>query len=203
MVQKAPVPTSNETVVVTGVLPLSLTKFTGSKQNGIIKLNWQTDFEQSIKYYEVQKSNNGVDFKKIGIVNAVGNSIVSQSYFYDDAEMLGNIFYYRLKIVEENGTSKLSKIVIFKSDKGIITSTISPNPFYSFINVDFETDNAQNITIRLYDLMGRIVKNTTLSARKGNNTFKVSALEALPGGSYIIEMIAGGERVFKDILLKK
>ena len=195
--------TSNATVVVTGVLPLSLTKFTGTKQNGIIKLNWQTDFEQSIKYYEVQKSNNGVDFKKIGIVNAVGNSIVSQSYFYDDTEMLGNISYYRLKIVEDNNTSKFSKIVIFSSDKGIITSTISPNPFYSFINVDFETDNAQNIIIRLYDMMGRTVKNITLNARKGNNIFKVSALEALPGGSYIIEMIAGGERVFKDILLKK
>ena len=195
--------TSNALVVVTGVLPLSLTKFTGTKQNGSIKLNWQTDFEQSIRYYEVQKSNNGVDFKKIGIVNAVGNSIVSQSYFYDDAEMLGNIFYYRLKIVEDNGTSKLSKIVIFRSDKGIITSTISPNPFYSFMNVDFETDNAQNIIIRFYDMMGRTVKNITLNARKGNNTFKVLAPEALPGGSYIIEMIAGGERVFKDILIKK
>ena len=195
--------TSNATVVVTGVLPLSLTKFTGSKQNGIIKLNWQTDFEQFIKYYEVQKSNNGVDFKKIGILNAVGNSTLAQSYFYDDAEVSSNITYYRLKIIEDNGTSKFSKIVIFRSDKGIITSTISPNPFYSFINVDFETENAQNITIRLYDMMGRTVKNITLNARKGNNTFKVSALEALPGGSYIIEMIAGGERVFKDILLKK
>ena len=195
--------TSNATVVVTGLLPVSLTKFTGTKQNGVIKLIWQTDFEQSIKYYEVQKSNNGVDFKKIGIVNAVGNSTISQSYFYDDAEMLGNIFYYRLKIIEDNGTSKFSKIVIFRFDKGIITSTISPNPFYSFINVDFETDNAQNIIIRLYDMMGRVVKNSTLNSRKGINTVKVTSLESLSSGSYIIEMIAGGERVFKDILLKK
>ena len=81
MVQKAPVPTSNETVVVTGVLPLSQPKLTGLKQNGIIKLNWQTDFEQSIKYYEVQKSNNGVDFKKIGTVTAIGNSTVAQHTF--------------------------------------------------------------------------------------------------------------------------
>ena len=51
-------------------------------------------------------------------------------------------------------------------------------------------------------MMGRIVKNTTLNARKGSNTFKVSAIEVLPGGSYIIEMIAGGERVFKDILFR-
>ena len=195
--------TSNATVVVTGVLPLTLTKFTGTKQNGVIKLIWQTDFEQSIKYYEVQKSNNGVDFKKIGIVNAVGNSTLPQSYFYDDAEMLGNIFYYRLKIIEDNGTSKFSKIVIFRFDKGIITSTISPNPFYSFINVDFETDNAQNIIIRLYDMTGRVVKSSTVYASKGINTVKVSALEALSSGSYIIEMIAGGEKVFKDILLKK
>ncbi len=195
--------TSNATVVVTGVLPVSLTKFTGTKQNGVIKLIWQTDFEQSIKYYEVQKSNNGVDFKKIGIVNAVGNSTISQSYFYDDAEISSNSTYYRLKIIEDNGTSKFSKIVIFRSDKGIITSTISPNPFYSFINVDFETDNAQNIIIRLYDMMGRVVKSSNINSRKGSNTVKVTALESLSSGSYIIEMIARGEKVFKDILLKK
>lgn len=195
--------TTNTTVNVTGTLPLSLTKFTGSKQNGLIKLSWQTEYELGIKYYEVEKSSNGIDFKKIGIVNAVGNSTLPQFYTFNDPALTANVSYYRLRIMEENGTSKLSKIVIFKSDIGIVTSTISPNPFYSFINLDFETEQAQNVSIRLYDMMGRIVKTTVVNAKKGSNVVKVSALEALPGGSYIIEMIVGGERVFKDILLKK
>ena len=92
------------------------------------------------------------------MVTAINNSTLAQSYFYDDAEVSSNITYYRLKIIEDNGTRKFSKIVICRSDKGIITSTISPNLFYSFINVDFETDNVQNIIIRLYDMMGRTVK---------------------------------------------
>ena len=32
---------------------------------------------------------------------------------------------------------------------------------------------------------------------------QLSALDRLPAGSYIIELNAGGERVLKDIILKK
>ena len=60
----------------------------------------------------------------------------------------------------------------------------------------------KNFSISLHDMMGRIVKTTLINARKGSNVVKISPLEALPSGSYIIEMIAAGERVFKDVLLK-
>ena len=194
---------SNATVTVTGTLPLSLTKFSGTKQSGAVKLAWQTDFEQSIKHYEVQRSTNGVDFRKIGVVNAVGNSSVSQAYTFNDAEIVSNVVYYRLKIIEDNGTSKLSKIVIIRIDKGIVTSTISPNPFASFVNMEFEVEQAQAIMVRLYDMMGRVARDVHVNAKKGTNVIQLSALDGLPAGTYIIEMSAGGERVLKDILMKK
>ena len=194
---------SSATVVVTGSLPLSLTKFFGTNQNGVINLSWQTDFEQSIQYYEVQKSSNGIDFKKIGKIKSLGNSSTPQTYFYKDPEIVAGTCYYKLKIVEDNGSSKFSKIVIFKENKNVITGTVSPNPFTSFVDVDFETDKEQNVSIRLFDMMGRIVKSTSQYARKGTNVIKISSLEHLPKGSYIIAIFTGNEKVFNQILLKK
>ena len=195
--------TSNATVTVTGVLPLTLTKFTGLYLNGIAKLSWQTDYEQGIQLYEVERSTNAVDFKMAGKVTAVGNSSSIQTYSFDDAGISSKIIYYRLKIIENNGTFKYSKILVFRADKGITASTVSPNPFSNNIKFDFETEYAQKIVVNIFDLMGKKVKAATISAQKGTNTANVTELQLLPAGTYIIEMIAGGERVFKDILLKQ
>ncbi|MCY7293564.1 MAG: T9SS type A sorting domain-containing protein, partial [Ferruginibacter sp.] len=195
--------TSNATVVVTGVLPLSLTKFTGLYLNGIAKLSWQTDYEQGVQQYEVQRSIDGINFKMVGVVNAIGNSTATLIYSFEDVEITSKIIYQRLKIIESNGSFKYSKIVVFRADKGITTSTVSPNPFESNIKFDFETEYAQKILINMYDLMGKKVKGLTISAHKGINTVNIADMKLLPTGTYIIEMIAGGERIFKDILLKK
>ena len=151
----------------------------------------------------MQRSLNGLDFKSIGNVQAIGNSSVVQNYSFEDADVHSKTIYYRLKIVEINGSFKYSKILIFKIDKGITTNSISPNPFMESIKLDFETNHSQNIRIKMYDLMGRQVKTINLIAHKGTNTVNINELQNLPAGSYIIEMIAGGERVFKEILLKK
>ena len=195
--------TSNATVVVTGVLPVSITKFNGLHQNGVSKLTWQTDYEQGVLNYEIQRSLNGLDFKLIGNVIATGNSSVVQNYSFEDADVPSNTIYYRLKIVEINGTFKYSKILVFRIDMGITTNSISPNPFRESLKLDFETNYAQNLRIKMYDLMGRQVKNINLNAHKGTNTVNINELQNLPVGSYIIEMIASGKRVFKEILLKK
>ena len=195
--------TSNATVVVTGVLPVSITKFNGLHQNGVSKLTWQTDYEQGILNYEIQRSLNGLDFKLIGNVIATGNSSVVQNYSFEDADVPSNTIYYRLKIVEINGTFKYSKILVFRIDMGITTNSISPNPFRESLKLDFETNYAQNLRIKMYDLMGRQVKNINLNAHKGTNSVNINKLQNLPVGSYIIEMIASGKRVFKEILLKK
>ncbi len=194
---------SNATVVVTGVLPISIIKFNGLHQNGVSKLTWQTDYEQGVLNYEVQRSLNGLDFKSIGNVKAIGNSSVIQNYSFEDGEVLSNTIYYRLKIVEINGSFKYSKILVFRVDMGITISSISPNPFMESIKLDFETNHPQNIRIKMYDLMGRQVKTITVNAHKGTNTVNINELQNLPVGSYIVEMIASGERVFKEILLKK
>ena len=195
--------TSNATVVVTGVLPISITKFNGLHQNGVSKLMWQTDYEQSVLNYEIQRSLNGLDFKSIGNVKAIGNSSVVQNYSFEDGEVLSNTIYYRLKIVESNGGFKYSKILVFRVDMGITTNSISPNPFKESIKLDFATNYSQNISIKMFDLMGRQVKIISKTAQKGTNTVNISELQNLPAGSYIIEMIANGERVFKEVLFKK
>lgn len=194
---------SNATVVVTGVLPISITKFNGVYNNGISKLFWQTDFEQGVLDYEVERSLNGFDFKKIGQVKSIGYSSNPQNYSFEDGDLSGNIVYYRLKIQENNGTFKYSKILIFRIDMGIIVSSISPNPFTESIKLDFEMMRTQQMQINMYDLMGRLVKTIVLKANKGSNTVFVNDLQNLSTGSYFVEMMADGKKVYRDVLLKK
>ena len=57
-----------------GTLPIELLSFTGKLQGENVKLNWSTSFEQNSKGFEIEKSLDGINFRKIGFVAGAGNS---------------------------------------------------------------------------------------------------------------------------------
>ncbi|HET9278463.1 MAG TPA: hypothetical protein VFN95_09745, partial [Flavitalea sp.] len=51
-----------------GTLPIELLSFTGKLQSENVKLNWSTSFEQNSKGFEIEKSLDGINFRKIAFV---------------------------------------------------------------------------------------------------------------------------------------
>lgn len=197
-------PTSAATVTVLGSLPLTLTTFNGMLENSIVKLNWETVFEQDIEKFEIERSTTGIDFRKIGEVTAVGNSSLRNNYFFNDADAVSKVLYYRIRIIDKStNVPKYSKVIIIRIDKGITINQVSPNPFMDVINMSFHASGKAQLFITVKDLSGRIVRRVNYVTRQGLNNIPVSNLNGMSAGTYVIEIVSEGDRVFRELLIKR
>lgn len=166
-------------------LPVRLGQFNGRLNAGVVTLEWNTLEESGNSYFEVERSANGSQFSKIGTVLA--RSGTSNTYSFVDGQAQA-VNFYRLKQVDKNGKATYSKVVLVRADLGKGAARISPNPFVGSINVAFELSKDENITLRLYNQNGQLVKQQTSAARAGINTLSMSDLSPLPAGNYTLEL---------------
>ena len=80
-----------------------LLEFTYGTEDQQVFLNWRTGEETNLSSFEVQRSNDGVDFFTVGSVAATGS--YSSYQFIDDElyKQSDRTFYYRLKMVDRDG----------------------------------------------------------------------------------------------------
>ena len=103
-----------DSVVVT---PINLTTFTGNKIEKNVQLNWTTATEKNNSHFNIQRSNDGLNFENITKVMGKGNSSSINNYFYTDVNVPNNNLYYRLQQVDVDGKSTLSAVILIKYEK--------------------------------------------------------------------------------------
>jgi len=90
--------------------------------NGSIKVNWKVANETNIIYYDVERSEDGINFSSI-LQSTVNND---PNYSKDDLYPLPSDNFYRIKAVEQSGAFIYSKVVKVATEKEWIS--IVPNP---------------------------------------------------------------------------
>ncbi len=85
-------------------------EFSGEPSEDKIVLTWKTSEENDIDLFIVERSANNRDFKKIGEVSPRGNN---SEYQYIDGNLAGlkNIYYYRLRVRNQDGTFQLTESI--------------------------------------------------------------------------------------------
>lgn len=115
-------------------LPVELISFTGKAVNNTSALKWTTESEINLDQYELQRSRDGVNFTPVAIVFAKGAQ--KNEYNYTDAHPFNGSNFYRLKMIDADGTFKYSNTVMVRF--GVIKSgdaVIAPNPVKTNINL--------------------------------------------------------------------
>lgn len=90
--------------------------FRGRSENDKVILEWKSKEEVAVKEYIVERKSVNSDYIPIGTLQPKGNN--SYYTFIDETafKSLGSIYYYRLKIVDYNGSISFSnEITIFHS----------------------------------------------------------------------------------------
>lgn len=168
------------------VLPLSNIQLKAIAKNNGVNVNWQTSNEYNMKEYIVEKSTESVTFYSIGTIDAK-NSITNNYTFFDPNPSKG-INYYRLKIVEQNGTTKYSNILSVNinnlSNANIL---VYPNPIKTknFL-VQFKNLDASKYTLQLVNTIGQVVYSNQLNVQSlGSTTLMVDLKNIqLTSGNY-------------------
>ena len=107
-------------------LPLRLITISAKKENRSVILNWQTDNEVNVDRFEVERSSDGTNFKKINNVQA-RNQSEKNNYRFKDVQPGQGTNYYRIKIVDRDGTFKYSSVIKINIDNFSIFQ-VYPNP---------------------------------------------------------------------------
>jgi hypothetical protein len=94
------------TAIANAVMPLTLIDFYG-ETNKYPVLNWRTADEINVKEFSIERSNDADHFSSIAMIKAKNNLV--NEYVYTDFENRGN--YYRLKMIDNNGSYTYSKII--------------------------------------------------------------------------------------------
>jgi hypothetical protein len=196
--------TSSASIVVTGTpLPLTLLSFSGGYEAKATHLSWTTINEKMVDYFILERSADGQNYAGLGRVSAMGNTQSAGKYNYMDEQPLDKA-YYRLQIVDKDRSKQYSNaVVLSRSVTTITTASIMPNPFRDEIAVAVALEAEANIDFHIMDITGRIVKNGSYAGSKGLNSFRVSRLESLQSGIYVIQLLSnnkviGRQRIEKD-----
>jgi predicted extracellular nuclease len=98
---------------------------------------------------------------------------------------------YLADIISVNG--------IAEKNKGVSNLLLYPNPAANKVAVKFNTENTENVIVRVYDLAGKIALETTETTKKGNNNLVINTTN-LNNGLFMVE-ISGASILAKESLL--
>ena len=99
----------------TSVMPVVLQHFQiKSIINGEVFLSWATSFEFNTSHFEIESSTDGQRYMPIARIKANGNS--AGSYLFEHKNPpLSTVLYYRLKMVDNDGSFSYSEIKTIKT----------------------------------------------------------------------------------------
>lgn len=156
----------------TTTLALTVFDFVAQAEMDYIVLNWGLSRVDNVAYFELERSTNAQDFSKIAEL---------ESYTYEDKKVEeGRLYYYRLKIWDEQGTWRYSPIRKAKVQKTVEIS-IFPNPVKNTLTMDWTTTDMEELILQ--NASGHELKRWHLSGTR----LQID-VSSLPSGLYFLQI---------------
>jgi hypothetical protein len=154
---------------------------------GAALLTWRTASEINSDHFEIEKSNTGKDWQKIGSVPARNPGAETTDYSYVDPNTGSKVMYYRLKMVDNDGTFAYSHIQSTNFEDSDIA--VFPNPVETDTQLQLLLGDKKVSQISIYNLAGKQVFQS-------DKPISHVDMHGLPTGKYIarIRLLDGSER---------
>ncbi|MFN5181609.1 MAG: GEVED domain-containing protein, partial [Bacteroidota bacterium] len=180
-------------------LPIELLSFTGECNADKAVLKWSTATEQNNSYFTIMKSNNGVDFTDVGMVQGAGNSSTTKQYSWTDQNSGLAPAYYRLKQTDFNGGSKEFNIIYldchFSTPDNL---AVIPNPSNGNVTLSFESQISGEGVILVHNAQGNLVLTEQTFIGSGLNSIPMRITQN-PGIYHVSVQIQG--RYYRGIMV--
>lgn len=170
------------------ILPLNLTTFNAKKGSENINISWQTANEFNTSHFIIQRSVDGTNFSDIGKVSAKGDGGYT---FIDNQLPNATVVYYRLQMVDKDGSFTYSKIVSCQLSVASKSLAVYPNPVKGNLFVQITSTKAEKITLQVTDLQGKLLQQEDTQVGIGNVSLSVNT-SALAKGSYVLLVKGSG-----------
>lgn len=148
-------------------------------------IQWRVSSDEEVKYYQIERSTDGVHFTAIGQVNAYRNRTATTYQFSDVQPTSAASLYYRVIAVEVNG-STISKQVMLRKASGLSGISVYPNPVVNHTAwVQLQQQPAGKYSAILTDASGRQLALWTWHHAGASATSAFSMPAAVKGVAYL------------------
>ncbi len=155
-----------------------------------VRIEWTTASETNSSHFDIERSTNGTDFRKIGTVEAQKNSLTVHHYSTLDTRPANEMNYYRLKQVDLDGKFVYTTILAVSYSRFEVQ--FYPNPVGNLLHLESEHPIEK---IMIEDLLGKTVMTI-------NQPDKTIDLKGLASGQYIVVFQKSKEEVEVRRLIK-
>ncbi|HEU4902198.1 MAG TPA: T9SS type A sorting domain-containing protein, partial [Flavisolibacter sp.] len=184
--------------------PVKLMNITAARQGNNVAVRWKVGSETDVLRYEIEvaigdDALQAANFTKVGEVASQGDTPAERTYsFTDTQENKTGTRYYRLKVVNRDGSFRYSPVraVVFDNP---VEWQVYPNPGSGAFSLQFRFNAGEPVTARLYDAKGSLVKEYRTAATGFLQKLNIDvSANNYASGVYLLR-IRGGEKeqVFK------
>jgi len=183
---------------VPGRMNTILTLTAAANSNNVdVDLNWTTSAEINSTLFEVEKSYDGTNFRKIGQATAAFNKLTPSSYGFVDHENT-QFNYYRIKMLHTDGYVLYSNVVFIKRDNAPQQIFVTPNPFGNTITIRLARTPTGPVTFSFFDMAGKLVKKYDFPG--GQPSYDINTEGIISKAIYMLRVYADGKQAAKRVM---
>lgn len=182
-------------IVEDGPLPVKLISFAAERERNTSVIEWSTSEETGASHFEIQRSSNMREWVEVGRELAGGESTSLREYQFTDIKPKSGNNYYRLKMVDLDGTFAYSVVrnVSFESGSRAEVSTF-PNPVSDELKI--EHDEWKSVTSML------LLDQTGKTVIQNFNPINTVNVKSVPTGSYVLQLThKDGSKLAKKVVV--
>jgi hypothetical protein len=167
-----------------------------------VKLSWRSKSSAFIPTYTIERSMDGINFKRLTDKKLPVMEVQSMKYFefVDKPDKMG-LHYYRVKMKQEDGTmlpSNVEKVMLM--DKPDMQMMVFPNPVTDVLHVEYYFVTQDNIEISIFDANGLKVRDWFFPP--GPAASRALNIKDLAPGVYAVRIISGYGNPITERIIK-
>jgi hypothetical protein len=196
-----------------GALPVELSTLMATAKDKSINISWSTATETNNAGFEIERAlpitgggMGGGLWQRIGFVQGNGTTNAPQSYSFVDASAKGKVSY-RLKQIDRDGSFKYSQTVEATAALTAADFSLSqnyPNPFNPNTMISFAVQNAEHVTVTVYNALGQSVATLFEGIANPNELYTLNFDgKLLSSGTYFYSLRSASRNEVKKMVLTK
>lgn len=168
--------------------PVILSSFNASSFDCSAKLTWTSASEKEFDHYLIQYSRDGINFSDIMKIKGQNKA----SAYNQVVTAMNGMNYYRLKMVDINGSTTYSSVRQISSECNRSKEiTISPNPTNGFSRINISA-SAGEYVMDVLDTYGNVVGSDRVNISNESGSTVLELNKKLPNGIYFIRLSTAG-----------
>lgn len=180
-------------------LPVKFIGFSVARATTGTMVQWATSEEINASHYDVERSEDGTNWKKIAAVFAIGNSNNVNSYSYTDRSSVNRIAYFRIRQVDIDGRFTYTAVKTITTANTAAAQVSISSTTGNFVLIQLAQQISTPVQVRIITMNGQVVSQQEF---KQTGSQIILPKGAAASGAYIVSLTGGSNlNVSKQVML--